>query len=206
MNKKWYFNVLLSALALLMVMQQQTVVPNQEIVLEFLNTEVSNLETQNAIALVKKQLQAVGVKKTRILRGLEKGKLKITYYSDSDVAYIKKILSKEQYLGIDVVFHNNKENKGKSPLEKSPKNYKLNVREIQKTGDFDSDFVVETVLKVTHEQVVYHGSDAFSFSTKIYIDPLHRFTEIAQKVQTKIALAINNTSRKIPEVRAGPIS
>ncbi|WP_062053132.1 hypothetical protein [Aquimarina longa] len=209
MTKKRYFVILLTALALLVVMQQQAVVPNQEIVLEFANTEVTSLEAQNTIAIVKKQLQSIGVTNTRISKELKDGKLKITYYSDADVAYIKRALSKERNIAFDHVFYdqNKKDNQeNQFPVDKNSKEYKLDVYEIQKSADFSSDFNDKYVLEVRHEKNGYSSTNSYSLITKVDTTNINKLVKVAQKINKNIAIAIDNTSHNIPEVRAGPIS
>ncbi|MEW7291092.1 hypothetical protein [Aquimarina sp. 2304DJ70-9] len=206
MKKKWYFGILISSLALLVVIQQQTVVPNQEIVLEFVNIEITSQEAQNAITIVKKQLQSIGVKNTRISRELKNGTLKIAYYSDEDVEFIKKILSEAQNVALDHVFYDQNEDDNQFPLNKSSKDYNLDVYEIQKSTDFSSDFNGICVLEVKHEQDRFSGSNSYSFVTRVDVDDIDRLVKVAQKVNSSIAIAIDNTSHNIPEVRAGPIS
>ncbi|TSE08911.1 hypothetical protein [Aquimarina algiphila] len=208
MKKKWYFAILITALATLVVIQQQTVVPNQEIVLEFVDIEVTSKEAQNAITIVKKQLQSIGVKNTRISKGLKDGKLKIAYYSDADVEYIKRILSEEQNVALDHVFYGQNENKNDKqfPLDQNSKDYNLDVYEIQKSTDSNADFNGKYVLEIKHERDGYSGDNTYSFIAIIDIDHINRLVKVAQKVNTNIAIAIDNTSRNTPEVRAGPIS
>ncbi|EZH72990.1 hypothetical protein ATO12_18405 [Aquimarina atlantica] len=206
MKKKWYFGILISALATLVVIQQQTVVPNQEIVLEFVNNEITSVEAQNAITLVKKQLQSIGVQHTRISKGLKNGKLKIAYYSDADVEYIKRILSEAQDVALDHVFYDQNEDGDQFPLNKNSQDYNLDVYEIQKSTDFDADFNGKYVLEVKHERDGYSGSNSFSFIKENDTDDIGRLVKVAQKVNTNIAIAIDCTSHNIPEVRAGPIS
>lgn len=206
MKKKWYFGILISALATLVVIQQQTVVPNQEIVLEFVNNEITSVEAQNAITLVKKQLQSIGVQHTRISKGLKNGKLKIAYYSDVDVEYIKRILSEAHNVALDHVFYDQNEDGDQFPLNKNSKDYNFDVYEIQKSTDFDADFNGKYVLEVKHERDGYSGSNSYSFVKGIDTDYIDRLVKVAQKVNTNIAIAIDHTSHNIPEVRAGPTS
>lgn len=206
MKKKWCFGILIATLALLVVVQQQTVVPNQEIVLEFVDIEITSVEAQNAITIVKKQLQSIGVKNTRISQELNNGKLKIAYYSDVDVEYIKRLLSKEKNVELDHVFYDNNEDEDPFPLHKNSKNYNLDVYEIQKGTDLDSDFIGKYVLEVKHEQNGYSGSNTYSFVSEVDTNYIEKLIKVAQKVNTNIAITIDNTSRNIPEVRAGPIS
>ena len=84
MSKKWYFGVLISAFAMLVVMRQQTVVPNQEIVLEFVDIDPASQEAQDVLTIVKEQLESIGVQHAIISKKSKNGTLKITYYSDTD--------------------------------------------------------------------------------------------------------------------------
>ncbi len=206
MKKKWYFRILTTALTLLVVVQQQTVVPNQEIVLEFINGEVTSLEAQKAIAIVKKQLQSIGVENARISRELKNGTLKIAYYSDADVAFIKRILSEKQNVALDHVFYDQNEDGNQFPLNQNSKDYNLDVYEIQKSRDFGSDFNGISVLEVKQEQDGDYNPNVPSFITGVEANDINSLIKVAQKTHTNIAIAIDNTSHKIPEVRAGPIS
>ncbi len=207
MMKKWYFGTLLTLLTMLVIVQQQTVVPNQEIVLEFINAEVTSVDAQNAITNVKKRLESIGVKYTRVSKSLEDGKLKIAYYSDADIEFIKKVLSKDQNVELDldhVVYDQNK-NKDQFPLNKNSKDYNLDVYEIQKSTDFNTDFNGKYVLEVNQKRDGYSGYNGYTFAGEIDVNK-DGLIKVAQKVYSKIAIAIDNTSRNIPEVRAGPIS
>lgn len=187
------------------VTQQRTMVPNQEIVLEFTDGEVTSLEAQKAIEIVKKQLQAIGVDNIRISKELNNGTLKIEYYSDSDVAFIKNLLSKEQNIALGHVFYDLNEDNNQPPLNQSSKDFNLDVHEIQKSTDFNTDFNGLSILEIHQEQKGASDTSLHSFiaSESSGIDGL---IEVAQKIHTDIALAIDNTSYNIPEVRAGPIS
>ena len=89
---KWYFGALIVILTLFGVSQENLIVPNQEIVLQFSGAEVSSSQAQLAISSVKKQLETIGVSKVDI-REEANGRLVISYYSDTTVANVKDILS-----------------------------------------------------------------------------------------------------------------
>ncbi len=189
------------------VIQQQAVVPNQEIILDFIDTDVTSEEAQNTISIVKKQLQSIGVKNTRLSQGIKKGQLKITYYSDEDVSYIKGILSKEKNVALGhILYDNQTEGNQDFPSQKKSKDYSLDVHEIQKSTDFSTDLVGKYVLEEKHEQNGYPTFSPISITIKNSNSDLDGLIKTAQKVHTTIALAIDTNSRSIPEVRAGPIS
>ncbi|WP_378183261.1 hypothetical protein [Aquimarina sp. SS2-1] len=206
MKKEWYFKILISAVALLVVMQQQTVVPNQEIVLEFTDVEVTSLEAQNAIAIVKKQLESIGVTNTRISKEPHNGRLKIAYYSDADVESIKKILSNERKVALNHAFYDEGSTQKSSPFDGDSSHYNLDVYQIQKSADLDSDFNGIYVLEVKQKQDRASGSYGHSFVAEHKAGHIDALLKLAQKVNSAISIAIDNITYKIPEVRAGPIS
>ena len=205
MIKKWYFGTLITVFALLVAMQQEAVVPNQEIVLEFANTKITSPEAQHAISIVKKQLHAIGVKNVRISKELKNGTLKITYYSNANVERIKKILSEKQNSALEhLVLDQNQKKDEFPPVNNDFEAYNFDVYEIQKSTDFDTGFTGQYPLEIKQKQ----RSTGFShsFISKIDADELDELISVAQKIHKNIAIAIDHTSHNIPEVRAGPIS
>ena len=205
MLKKWYISTFIIILTLLgAVSQQQIVIPNQEIVLQFTDAEVTTEEVKNTIAIVKQQLQDLGVNNIQVKES-EHGKLKITYYSDSDVASIKETFSKEDKLKIDFNSRNQNESSNEFPFHENTISYNLDVYEIQDGNDIEWDL---------------NGISVVGFDTKSdrFFDPNSNFyfnqIEVSEdnsikhsyKVRKNIALAIDDILHKIPEVRAGPIS
>ncbi|MFC5046797.1 hypothetical protein ACFSTE_09700 [Aquimarina hainanensis] len=206
MEKKWYFRILIAVFGLLMVTQQQTVVPNQEIVLEFTDVEVTSQEAKKAIATIKRQLETIGVENAKVSEELENGKLKITYYSEADVAFIKKELSKEQRIVFDHVLYD-QDNEGEQfPLHKSDKEYNIKIYEIQQSTDLDGDINAKYIVELTDKQGENTDRDcSVSVITKTF-DTIELQNKVAQKVNRAVVMAIDCTSRIIPEVRAGPAS
>ena len=205
MKSKWHISILIIALTFLGVVnqQQQTSVPNQEIVLQFTNVEISAEKTQNTIAIVKKQLQNIGVSKIQVVEK-EKGKLKITYYSDANVAIVKESLLKERELKLNYTVSNESEKHQKLPLDNDAISYNLDVYEIQNANDlhlgFDG-FVIEQKtesdrLLIPNVYVPFIGIDERKINNSV---------KVASKSWRTIEIAIDNHSYKIPEVRAGPL-
>ncbi|WP_303318107.1 hypothetical protein Q4Q34_11770 [Flavivirga abyssicola] len=202
MKAKWYFSTLVIALTLLGVCQKQISVPNQEIVMEFVYDEVTSDEVQDAIAVVKKQLQTLGIDNIQVGEK-EDGRLKITYYSDVNVASIKKMLSKEKKLALDYTSYNHEEEDSKHPSSEDKNSYNLDVYEIQKGVDGESD------LNGTHVVELKHEYDRFSnpnfYIGKIDLSEEDRIVKIAYKVRRHIAIVIDDMSHNVPDVRAGPV-
>ena len=174
-------------------MQEQTVVPNQEIVVNFSATDVTSLEAQKAIALVKKQLESIGVKNTRITDELHRGRLKISYYSDVDIENIKKVLSDRDYVSLDYVFYGQKRDNDSLPFDKNSKEkeYNLDVYEIHKSIDADADYKGIYVLEVKHEYDRTIYPYVYDFISKPQATYLKNLEHVAQKVNVSIAIAID---------------
>ncbi len=203
MNAKWYFSTLVIALTLLGVCQEQFSVPNQEIVMEFIYEEVSSDEVQDAIAVVKKQLQTLGIDNIQVGKK-EDGRLKITYYSDVNVASIKRILSKEKNLELDYTPYNQDEKHTGFPSDENKNGYNLDVYEIQKGTDGESGLNGTYVAELKHEY------DRFS-NPNLYIGKIDssdrdQVVKVAYKVRKHVVITIDDMSHHVPDVRAGPTS
>jgi len=182
--------------------QQQISVANQEIVLQFTEIEVTSQEAQNTIAIVKKHLQDLGVDNIQVKKE-KNGKLKISYYSESDVASIKNTLSKEKKL--EFCYTSNNEDKGhqEHSSDDSPTNFNFDIYEIQNAND--SDFGLDgIVLEKKSENDRYYDPNVFFPSNVIDVKKDDRILKVSYKVWRNIGALIDNTSYIIPEVRAGP--
>ena len=199
MNAKRYFSALISILALLGISQHQMSVPNQEIVVQFIDDEVTYDDAQNAISIVKNQLQNIGVDNIQVIER-ENGQLKITYYSDIDIASIKGFLSKEENLKFG---DNSKDESSELPSDDESNRYNLDVYEIQKPSDAEWDFEGTLVLELKPDGDRFSNPKVFASIKEV--DVVEITTIVAYKLNYNVAIAIDNTSYKTPEVRAGPI-
>jgi len=201
MNKKWYISALVIILALLggIASQEQIQSPNQEIVLHFSNETVTSDETQFAITAVKEQLQAIGVHEINVT-DYQNGHLKITYFSDLDVASIKKMLSNEDTLEIDgqIPFE--------FPSEKHNFAYNLDVYEIY--NGYDSGFHLSGKFGVEHntDNDRLSNTNPYANSNKVDYTVFELNISTAYKFHSHIGITIDHITHKIPEVRAGPNS
>jgi len=203
MKAKWYLSTLIVVLALFGVNQHQTSLPNQEIVLQFADLEVTSHEAQITIVNVKERLQSLGADNIQVRKGTE-GKLKITYYSDSDVASIKKVLSKTNSGDLGFPDLHLDEESNDFPSNDNSNSYDLEVYEIQNDSDADWDLEGITVVELKSENHRIFNPNVYAAVQ--CTDARGRIVKVAFKIHTHIATAIDTTSGKIPEVRAGPFS
>ncbi|QIE59156.1 hypothetical protein G5B37_06165 [Rasiella rasia] len=203
MNQKWYIPIIVIALAFLGIGLDNTVVPNQEIVVQFNNEGVTAQETQKAVAAVKKQLQSIGGTNIQITKS-QQGNLKITYYSAMDVAAVRSIFSDDTLLKIGFT-SNTDQAPTDVPANNPSNNYQLNIDAIDygQEGGFDFDgFVIE--IKGGNDRYV----DPFVYAgiSEEIIRLCNSFEKIAYEVQLDCSLHIDYSTFNFPEVRAGPLS
>lgn len=203
MNSRRYIGALIIVLTFLgVVYQQQNTLPNQEIILQFKDVKVTSAETQSTIAIVKKQLQNLGANNIQV-KETQDGTLKITYYSDTNVINIKKTLSQEKKLVLDYSTNSESSN---LPVENSSIGYNLDVYEIKQGNETDWNLVENNVLEQKPENDRFFNPNFFVLINIKYSSDKDLVTKVAYKVRRNVALAIDNTSHNIPEVRAGPIA
>ena len=194
MKSKWYFGILITALAFFVVCQQEMTVPNQQIVFQFVDNQTTVSQTEATIAVVKHQLKNIGVKNTTVVE--QNGTLKITYYSDASVAIVKAVLLKEKL--IKAVAANLPSD---NPLHQ---NYNFDVFEIKTATEsgvgFDGKYIVEAKQEYTRASQV-----TVSFSAILEnIIQLDQPVVVGKKVNTNISISIDKGTFNIPEGRAGP--
>jgi len=202
MKTKLHFGVIVVLLAFLTTFIESTTVPNQQILIQFSETSSTTQDKENAIEAIQSKLQSAGVTKIQIGQN-EDGQLRITYHSDADVEYIENIL----FNGDDfkVAYEASQKHSSNFPEDKNVKDYKLNISEIKTSSDINWDFegtqVSEFNQKTDHSNQLKVNCSAKQIRTK----QNNGIINVAVSVNTTIAIAIDNFSYKIPEVRAGPI-
>jgi hypothetical protein len=203
MNSRWYISILIITLTFLgsIASTQQVASPNQEIVLQFSSENVSPQDTLNAITSVKQQLEFAGVNAIKV-QTLQGGQLKIIYFSNSDVEDIKTLLSKECALDLGYVSQGN--NQSNTPSEEKSIKYNFDVYEIQQADNI-SDLEGKLALEPKAENDRIFNPNVLISAKEIDIDAKENIEKIAYKLSRTIAIAIDNHSYKIPEVRAGPV-
>ncbi|MFD0989651.1 hypothetical protein ACFQ1R_06050 [Mariniflexile jejuense] len=203
MKAKWYVSTFIFIFTLLGVINyNQIPEANQEIVLQFTHLKVSENESDNAIAIIKKQLQTIGAENIKVEAQISGG-LKITYYSETDAVSVKKILSETNALALEN--STSDENPLQLPSNKKESTYNLDVFEIHKP-DAESGFCGKCALEIKSDFNRFFISNIFIPNSGIVINTSELIEKEAFKFYSTVAIAIDNTSYKIPEVRAGPNS
>lgn len=202
MRTKIHIGILILVLTCLgVVSQQQTQKANQEIVFHFTNIEASSNEAQNTISVVKEQLYEIGVSNIKVSHQ-DNGKLKISYYSDVDVANVKAELFNKMKLDLDYVFEHEENNANHSSGEDSP-NFNLDIYEIQNTQQSNSGFDGCVLVKKSEFDRYYDPNTFFAFST-LQVRNDNNSEKVALKVWGYVENRISNPFNIFPEVRAGP--
>lgn len=203
MKAKWLIGTLTILFAVLGICHNQISIPNQEISVQFNTDEVTTEQSQNAIASIMQQLQTLGVGNMQV-REEANGILKITYHSAVDVESIKKTLSKEDLNFAYTSFEQHKQS-DKSPKKDNKRSYNLDIYEIHKATDSNSDSTGKYVLNIKQDYDRFSNSNVFLASNEIDYSDTDRLVKQAYKVNRTITIALDNLSKKIPEVRAGPL-
>ncbi len=197
---RWCISIFIFSLTLFgVVNQQQAVLPNQEIILQFNEEGLSSDDAQTTINLLKKKLADLGAKNIQV-DILENGSVNIAYHSASDAVSIKKRLSKEG-LALDV---NHSEQPSNLPIKENKSiDYNIDVFEIHtdygQSGDLNGNLVFQVETK----------SDRYLEPYSLFYSPTVVDNE---KIAVKLALAVckhteiatKDVPHKIPEGRAGP--
>ena len=200
MQLKRYIGAIIFILSFLAVISQQEFnVPNQEIVLEFNHVEVTSNEAQTAVTHVKQQLQALGANQIKVQQTAQ-GKLKITYYSDADVASIKKTFAKD--LENKTFSKNNR--KTELPTQIPNIAYNLDVFEIQNANTSGWDLDGKCVLTTDTKSDRFSDPNIFFFIEVVNVSLENNTIKTAYKVRRNISISTENNLHKIPEGRAGP--
>lgn len=204
MIARWCLSAFIFTLTLFgVISQQQIAVPNQEIVLQFTEVELTSEDAKNTIASVKAQLLELGVENIKV-KAQQNGKLKISYYSDAAISSIKSNFAKNNNVVLDYTSTNQDENSSKFPSEDHSISYNLDVYEIQSnsgTGwDLDGAFILDVEVKSDRflDPNLYFLASNFDFRSS------NSIVGVAYKVRRNITIEIEEALYSKPEVRAGP--
>lgn len=182
-----------------MTTNEQTTIPNQEIVLEFDDVTLDSELQEHTVAYVKQQLIDAGSTELKV-QELGNGLLKISYFSDSAVEDIKALLESGDSKSIALA---NPTNEKRTPFEDQDIDYRLDVYEIQQSyelSDIEGQMTFET--KWERDRSI-HSNHNFINPDNDDLQLVSNIT-VAYKASVNVTIAIDDRSRDIPEVRAGP--
>ncbi|MFD1614795.1 hypothetical protein [Gelatiniphilus marinus] len=203
MKAKWSIGALIIILSLFGALtQQQVPLANQEIVLQFTDASITAKASQNTIAIVKRQLQDLGVSNIQI-KEKESRKLIITYYSDTDIESIKATFSKEKNITLDYAFSHQNKNSSNLPFDENTVSYNLDIYEIQNGSGAEWDLNGISVIEPKQDTNRLSKPNSYAFFNTVNIN--HKVKKNTGKIHGNVAIALHSTSYKIPQVRAGPM-
>ena len=204
MNWKWLGSLCIVALACFGVNLKQEASPNQEIELQFQTNWVTSSEAQQAISHIKEKLQSIGIRDIQVA-AVPGDPIKISYYSNVDVSLVKGLFTSEENLTLDYSSPLKESTPSNLPFSNGEVPYQLLITEISKESPNHLGFngiLVE--LKSIRDHYVNHidyGCVFYSeFSVKKWIE------KKSKNLHNSSVVLIENTSYKIPEVRAGPFA
>lgn len=205
MKIRWYLGTLILILTLAgVVNHQQAPIPNQEIVLQFNEIETSSIHAEREIATVTVQLQHLGASNIQVSEG-EHGHYKITYFSDANIAKIKKVLSSSKTSGIEDIAFQNKNKPLNLPFEEDNVSYDLDVFEIQNGNDASQGFDGNVVIEYKIDGDRFLNPVMNHFFNSVEAKTLNGLVYQSATFEQNNAIALDKMSETIPEVRAGPM-
>lgn len=200
MFKKWHIIIVLVITTLLGgFYQDQYVAANQEIVLHYEDSHISNEVLQKTVSEVEHALIALGASQIEVVYDAE-GKLKVLYYSDLPAAAIRSLIHSDE-VAIDL---NSQQSEIPVHEEQQSDIISFDVYELSELADLEIDtngttsespkFSKESFSK----EFVHNG---FNSALNNYQNELH---QTRLKIYTITSFGVQYKLHIIPEVRAGP--
>ena len=186
---RWVYGILLLVSAIIGIYQNQSNVPNQQIVLQF---DEKNQNIDEAVSRITDQLQDVGASKINIQTTSNSSAI-ITYFSSVDVFDIEMALQTDS-----------ESSSQKSQSQSEPETLYFDIFEIKAQQNTSWDF--EGTLVAYGKEHLDRPVLSDSFSDYLKSNDRLEFTGLFSNDRTRnyqVAL-LHNTSYEIPEVRAGP--
>jgi hypothetical protein len=200
---KWYIGALIAIASYFVVKQQSNDLPNQEIAVTFSHTN-SAVQLEKAVTSIKTQLLGIGAENVVITEAVP-GSLKVTYYSDLALQNVTDHLFTLSNTNDFTTSLRLKENSGDTPLENILLDYQIDIYEI--SDDLVSGMHPDGKSYFELKQDYNRGSQVHFYTLQAISTCCHNhLVTVAQKASEKVLLTFNNSSFKIPEVRAGPLS
>ena len=201
MKSKLHIGIIIILLALVNRFVDHSVIPNQQIVIAFSDTQNTQEDASHTLESIQLKLESIGVYDINI-HETQNGQYRITYHSTSNIDFIKDLLSDANYK----LSHKSNNQDQNFPKEHRNKHVQLDISEIKKAdskNDWDFDGV----------QVAEHNpkSDRFNhikFSSsghKLSSEKTTLMANLGLKIYSYKFIFIDCKFHNIPEVRAGPL-
>jgi len=201
MNSKWYISTLIIILALIGLNQEQTKVANQQIVLQFADEEkTSTAAHDDALATITTKLQALGITSIEIIDN-DDTQLSIRYYSDIDALSVREFLSQDSELALS--YRDIDQLPFDFPKDELPETCSLIVSDLQQQTDDGLGLNGKFAFELNQDYKRFSNPVVLQFNNSIILEQ-EAIVRVAYKINRVVAIAIDNTSYTIPEVRAGP--
>ncbi len=202
MKAKWYIGTLLIILSVLGLSQHKTVLPNQEIVLNFADKNITSSQAQDVIVLIKNRLRVLGAQSIKV-QALKLGKLHISYFSTTKANSIKGLLLEHNHLETAYKLLASK-NTPDTPYNKADTHFKLDVFEIQKKSG-KVGFGGKYVLQYKQDLDRFNKPNDYSFQ-KYRSIVSYKVHEVAPHTTYCCHTTTqDNNLLHVQEVRAGPL-
>ncbi|WP_339664696.1 hypothetical protein [Maribacter arcticus] len=199
MNAKWCISTLIIILALLGLSQEQTKASNQQILLQFADVELASETAHDEVLIaITKRLKVLGVDAVEIIEN-DGRQVSIRYYSDVDAVSVKEFLTQESQRSLTY----DDELPFDFPKEQLPEKYNLVVSDLHQQADNGLSLYGNLVLIQTQDDNRFSNPVILQFNNAIVFKQ-DAIVNVSFKINRIIAIAIDNTSKTIPEVRAGP--
>lgn len=204
---RWYLSAALIFIAVLgsILGQQQTTVPNQEIVLQFTNEDISLNDAHQTISIVEQALHRIGVAYIQVSEQ-EDGRLVISYYSDTNVESIKELLSTHKELALGFVSSDKSEKPLQFPSQDKIIGYNLDVFEIQDGQNSFLHLGGKCAVELKSGPQRFVNPNFYIPAEELILVDSEGILKVNLSFQRHIAITKDSRSHKIPEVRAGPLS
>ena len=177
-----------------MVQQYQKPSANQEIVIQFTDSQFSEAETEASLASISDALQQIGAESISII-SKENGFFHIAYHSDKAVSSVKQILSDKA----EIAFDDSSESS-----EEDTQNFNLDIFQIENGNSASWDFEGQQVYTLKSDRSF--NPDVYRFPVLVESSKIHIDLKVAYNANQLVVFVSDNTSHNIPEVRAGPLA
>lgn len=201
MKTKLHFGLLILLLAFFGRYLEQSIEPNQQIVIQFSDEDISEEAAESTIEAINERLQGIGAEHIQIGQS-EKGQLKITYYSNTEVEHIQNILSKDE--SFKFTYSSDRQSSTDFPIDKTGRDYELNISEIQNNSDINWDFERTEVVELNQKSEHSYNTKVNTSGKQLTTEHNNSIVKVALKVNKTVTIVTDDRSYIIPEVRAGP--